>query len=198
IKIWNTELVSLSTYRGHHDVVFDAQFHPTEPSLFLSCSQDGRTVLWDTRKNKPASALGESVSGFAPTCLAWQPSAPKMFGTGDEGGHVNVRDLRMVVEKTVNCQPHSRLVTSLSFSSDRPSILASTSEDCKVAVISLGVVDTSPVVYTSDAHRDFVSGSAWGGRDLLLTCGWDGEVVQHTLNSAAPNGNPKLQLNGEL
>lgn len=198
IKVWNADLESLHTYRGHFDVVSDAEFHPTEPSLFLSCSQDGRTLVWDTRKSKPASMLGGSTHGLAPTCVSWQPSAPKMFCVGDEGGHVVVRDLRMVVEKTVSSRPHTRRITSLAFSIQQPSLLASTSEDCTVAVISLGAVDSSPVLYSSTGHCDYVSGCAWHSKEAVWTCGWDGQVLQHTVDNAVPNGKPNVQINGEL
>lgn len=42
-----------------------------------------------------------------------------MFGTGDEGGGIVIRDLRVVVEKTVNYQHHCSAVTCLAFSTTR-------------------------------------------------------------------------------
>ncbi|XP_025099287.1 methylosome protein 50-like isoform X3 [Pomacea canaliculata] len=86
IRLWDANLTSLNSFKAHGNKVLDVQYHPTEPDLFLSCSQDGRTILWDTRRSKPASIIEKSQGGSAPCCVSWQPSATKMFGTGDEGG----------------------------------------------------------------------------------------------------------------
>lgn len=182
IKVWNPELKPLHTYNAHSDIVWNVQSHPTDPDLFMSCSQDGKVVLWDMRESKPASLLTwENVRRYSPTCIRWQPMQHNMYAVGDDGGNISIQDLRMVVEKTVSYQPHSRFVTRLAFSPARPSLLASTSEDRKMVVASISDSEAKPHYQSAD-HTDFVRGVTWSDSNKLLTAGYDGRVIQHTID----------------
>lgn len=195
IKVWNPDLTPLHTYNAHSDIVWSLQSHPTESALFLSCSQDGRVVVWDTRDSKPASVVGwDNPSGNSPTCVRWQPSQRNMFAVADEGGSITVQDLRLVVEKTVCYQPHNRFITRLAFCPQRPNLLASISEDCKVVVASVGDTEAQPQ-YRSADHTDFVCGVTWNSENKLLSAGYDGRVLQHTIDKADTNVS---QVNGDF
>ncbi|KAK7107597.1 hypothetical protein V1264_015495 [Littorina saxatilis] len=197
IKVWNPDLTSLYTYKAHSDIVWDVQCHPTEPALFLSCSQDGKTVLWDSRESKPATLIGKCTPGFSPTCVRWQPSARNMYAVGDEGGNICLQDLRAVVEKTVTYQPHNRFVTRLAFSPERPNLLASVSEDCGTVVATTNA-SSADVLYKSTGHTDFVCGLAWQTGDRLLTSSWDGRIIQHVIGTSGVNGGPEVKVNGDI
>lgn len=197
IKVWNTDLTSLYTYRAHSDIVWDVQCHPTEPALFLSCSQDGKIVLWDVRESKPATCLPKCSSGFKPTCVQWQPNARNMYAVGDEGGHVSVQDLRMVVEKNVSYQSHNRVVTRLAFCPQRPSMLASIGEDCKAVATSV-TSSSSSSLYESSEHTDCVRGLTWAGENMFLTSAWDGKILRHNVTNSGVNGNSGVEMNGDV
>ena len=43
---------------GHNGPIYDVVYHPHQSDMFVSCSQDGRVLLWDVRKPKPAKLIG--------------------------------------------------------------------------------------------------------------------------------------------
>uniref|UniRef100_A0A8C4N2Y4 Methylosome protein WDR77 n=1 Tax=Eptatretus burgeri TaxID=7764 RepID=A0A8C4N2Y4_EPTBU len=60
IKVWDkNEFKVIASYQGHVAGVECVSCAPKDQHLFLSCAQDGRVLLWDTRKAKPATAIGE-------------------------------------------------------------------------------------------------------------------------------------------
>ncbi|XP_076466393.1 methylosome protein WDR77-like [Babylonia areolata] len=197
IKVWNPDLTSLHTYQAHSDIVWDVHCHPTEPDLFLSCSQDGKIVLWDIRDRKPAACLRKCSSGSLPTCVQWQPGARNMYAVGYEEGQVSVQDLRIVVEKTVTYHPHNRPVNRLAFCPQKPSMLATVSEDSKATVTSI-TSSTSSLLYESSGHTDFVYGLTWASDSQFLTSGWDGKILRHMVTNAQINGNTGVEMNGDI
>jgi len=199
VKIWNPELNSLHSFRAHSDIVWDVQYHPSDPALFMSCSQDGKVILWDSRESKPATLVASGSSGFSPTCVTWQPNSRNYYAVGDEGGNVFVSDLRVVVEKTVEYKPHNRMITRLAFSRERPTLLASISEDCTATVVSV-TSSSATSIYSSCGHTDCVYGLTWGKENRLLTSAWDGRIIQHSVGAVDVdvNGCPEVnEINGD-
>ncbi|XP_006899344.1 PREDICTED: methylosome protein 50 isoform X2 [Elephantulus edwardii] len=151
---------------------------PHKDSMFLSCGEDSRILLWDTRCSKPASQMGCSSSGYLPTSLAWHPQQSEAFVFGDENGNVSLVDT-----KSTGCAlssvVHSQGVTRLVFSPHSVPFLASISEDCSVAVLDSGLSE----MFRSRAHRDFVRDATWSllNYSLLTTVGWDHQVIHHTM-----------------
>lgn len=56
LKVWLTDyLVCTHTYRpAHADMVVSVSIHPEQNDMMVSCSEDGRVILWDLRIPKPA------------------------------------------------------------------------------------------------------------------------------------------------
>uniref|UniRef100_A0A673IEQ8 Methylosome protein WDR77 n=2 Tax=Sinocyclocheilus rhinocerous TaxID=307959 RepID=A0A673IEQ8_9TELE len=136
IKVWdlNQETVT-SSYNAHSQPVSGVSCSPVDESLFLSCAQDGRLLLWDRRKPKPASRLDVVSPSCSPTAVAWHPHQSSTIAYGDELGRVTLRDLQTSDGvRTINA--HSRRVSRLTFSSDSSPLLASISDDCSVAVVT--------------------------------------------------------------
>ena len=50
--------LSLPITSGHNGPIYDVVCHPQQSAMFVSCSQDGRVLLWDVRKPKPAKLIG--------------------------------------------------------------------------------------------------------------------------------------------
>ncbi|XP_029085638.1 methylosome protein 50 isoform X1 [Monodon monoceros] len=63
IKVWDlAQQMILNSYRAHSGQVTCVAASPHKDSVFLSCGEDNRILLWDTRCPKPASQMGESES----------------------------------------------------------------------------------------------------------------------------------------
>lgn len=59
LKVWHTDyLVCSHTYRpAHADMVVSVAIHPEQNDVMVSCSEDGRVVMWDLRMPKPALGI---------------------------------------------------------------------------------------------------------------------------------------------
>lgn len=83
IKVWDlAQQMVLNSYRAHSGQVTCVAASPHKDSVFLSCSEDNRILLWDTRCPKPASQIGYRASGYLPTSLAWHPQRSEVFVFG--------------------------------------------------------------------------------------------------------------------
>uniref|UniRef100_A0A2I3GVJ3 Methylosome protein WDR77 n=2 Tax=Catarrhini TaxID=9526 RepID=A0A2I3GVJ3_NOMLE len=169
--------ISLSlSFIAHAAQVTCVAASPHKDSVFLSCSEDNRILLWDTRCPKPASQIGCSVPGYLPTSLAWHPQQSEAFVFGDENGTVSLVDTKST-SCVLSSAVHSQCVTGLVFSPHSVPFLASLSEDCSLAVLDSSLSE----VFRSRAHRDFVRDATWSplNHSLLTTVGWDHQVVHH-------------------
>lgn len=201
IKLWDVEsLSSVHSFRGHADIVECVRCHPSEPSIFLSCSQDNRILLWDTRKPRPASIVDSAPLKNSPRCLSWQPQSQNMFAVGSSTGQIVFKDTRISIGTPLSIIPHTRDVYKLEFCQNRPQLLASVSEDCTTVVTS---IETQKQVYKDSSHKDYVRGLSWMNDVQLYTCGWDSKVtlnnVVHLLShkSESEDTSVKMDVNGE-
>lgn len=180
IKVWDlTEETVVSTYDAHSKPVISVSCSPIEESLFLSCGQDGRLLIWDKRKpSKPASKIDVQYPLCCTTSLAWHPHLRSTIAYGDELGRVTVRDFQGT-EQAQTENVHSRSVNGLAFSTHGTPLLASISDDCSLAVMNAELRE----IYRDTRHQDFVKGVSWlqGGSDALTTVGWDHQVLHHTV-----------------
>lgn len=188
IKVWDlSQGTVVNTYNVHTSPVNCVACSPTDESLFISCGQDGRVLLWDKRKpNKPATRLGVDSSNSSPTAVAWHPHQKSVIVIGDELGRVTVTDF--LESEPVNVETiHARRVNQLAFSTHSAPMLASVSDDCSLVVLNSELRE----VYRDRQHQDFVKGVCWlhGGSNALTTVGWDHLVLHHTVapTSDAPN-----------
>lgn len=183
VKVWDlTQESVVSVYHAHTDSVHCVVCSPTDDSLFVSCGQDGRVLLWDKRKStKPASRIDMPTSVCGPSTVAWHPHHRSTIAIGDELGQVTVKDFRGTEPAQVQ-NVHSRRVNVLAFSTHSAPLLASISNDCSVAVMNSELKE----IYRDLRHQDFVKGVSWlhGGSNTLTTVGWDHAVLHHTVSSA--------------
>ncbi|KAJ0068735.1 hypothetical protein NL108_010808, partial [Boleophthalmus pectinirostris] len=145
VKVWDlSQETVVTTYHvlsavfslAHTDSVNCVVCSPTDDSLFVSCGQDGRVLLWDKRKStKPASRIDVPSPLCSPTTIAWNPHHRSTIAIGDELGRVTIKDFQGV-EPAQMQNVHSRRVNELAFSTHSAALLASISNDCSVAVIN--------------------------------------------------------------
>uniref|UniRef100_A0A3P8TIS5 Methylosome protein WDR77 n=1 Tax=Amphiprion percula TaxID=161767 RepID=A0A3P8TIS5_AMPPE len=184
IKVWDlSQETVVTTYNVHTQPVNCIACSPTDDSLFISCGQDGRVLMWDRRKpNKPASKIDVESPSCSPTTVAWHPHHRSTIAFGDELGRVTVKDFLGTEPARVE-NVHSRRVNGLAFSTHNASLLASVSDDCSLVVMNTDLQE----IHRDRRHRDFVKGVCWlhSGSTGLTTVGWDHLVLHHTIGSAA-------------
>ncbi|XP_013400422.1 methylosome protein 50 [Lingula anatina] len=196
IKVWDIEeQQSSNTFQGHSDAITCVACHPRDSSVFLSSSQDGNILLWDTRNPKPAQLIEKAPPSLITTCLSWQPDNEWEFAMGDEFGTIVGLDLRQSGTATYTLKPHTRSVHKVAFDTKRPNFLASVSEDCSVVVTELNPSGVREI-YRDTSHTDFVRGVSWcQTTEFLYTCGWDSTVKSHDMKGRSEEG-MAVEVNG--
>uniref|UniRef100_A0A3P8UKN2 Methylosome protein WDR77 n=1 Tax=Cynoglossus semilaevis TaxID=244447 RepID=A0A3P8UKN2_CYNSE len=187
INVWDLcQETVVTTFNVHTQPVTCVACSPTEESLFVSCGQDGRVLMWDRRKpNKPASRIALDLDRLisSPTAVAWHPHHRSTIAIGDELGRVSVKDF-LGSEPVQVKNVHSRRVNRLAFSTHSAPFLATVSDDCSLVVLNSELNE----ILRDRRHQDFVKGVCWqhGGSNSLTTVGWDHLVLHHTV--APPSG----------
>ncbi|KAJ7331763.1 hypothetical protein JRQ81_013943 [Phrynocephalus forsythii] len=179
VKIWDIpQQTVLNTYRAHSGQVACVASCPGKDTVFLSCAEDGRILLWDTRSPKPATRITCSASSNLPTSLVWHPHQSDTFVLGDESGTVALVDMKNA-DSALSSPVHSRGITGFAFSTHSSPFLASISEDSSVVVLDSSFSE----IFRNRSHRDFVKGLSWSplNKCLLTTVGWDHQVLHHTI-----------------
>ncbi|NWV07670.1 MEP50 protein, partial [Ptilonorhynchus violaceus] len=179
VKVWDIpEQTVLHSYRAHSAAVTCVASCPGKDTVFLSCAEDNRTLLWDTRCPKPATRIVCSACNYLPTSVMWHPQKSDVFVLGDESGTVALVDTKNP-DSALSAAVHARSITGFAFSAHSSPLLASISEDCSVAVLDSDLSE----VFRNRSHRDFVKGLSWSPSDdaLLTTVGWDHQVLHHTV-----------------
>ncbi|XP_034442007.1 methylosome protein 50-like isoform X1 [Hippoglossus hippoglossus] len=191
IKVWDlSQETVVTTYNVHTEPVRCVACSPTDESLFISCGQDGRVLMWDRRKpDKPASKIvteGDTPT-CAPTIVVWHPHHRSTIAFGDELGRVTLKDFQGTQPARVE-NIHSRRINALAFSTHSDPMLATVSDDCSIAVLNSDLQE----MLRDRRHKDFAKGVSWrhGGSDTLTTVGWDHLVLHHTVVPAPEAPNP--------
>ncbi|KAI3370115.1 hypothetical protein L3Q82_024905 [Scortum barcoo] len=188
IKVWDlSQETAVTTYNAHTQTISCVACSPTDESLFISCGQDGRVLMWDRRKpNKPATRIDVESPLCAPTTVAWHPHHRSTIAFGDELGRVTVKDFLGTEPARVE-SVHSCRVNGLAFSTHSAPLLASISDDCSLAVLNSELRE----ILRDRRHQDFVKGVCWlhGGSNTLTTVAWDHLVLHHTVDPAAATPN---------
>lgn len=181
IKVWDAETwTAVGTYRPiHAGMVWQVACSDVESHIFLTCGQDGATLLFDLRQAKPATILGCDAGVKKPTSVAWKPSTTFVYAVGDGSGHITLKDIRQ--NGTLNqWRAHKKRIFRMVFSSDNHSLLASCADDTDVCVYDIGK-EKAELTYRDDSHDDFIRGLTWNGESAVITCGWDKRVLKHTI-----------------
>lgn len=187
IKVWDLEQEKcIKSYKGHRDMVWSAVYSKTEQDVFVSASQDGRVILWDTRAPNCVSKLSDpSQYNSIPRCADWSPLDHHLLALGYEDGSVCLCNIQNPKQPVLTYCPHERAVNRLAFSPRSPEWLASVSDDLWVHVQDC-LNDTE--VLRSDEHTEVVRGLAWSPvDDTLYTSGWGQQIFSHAFDCGEPS-----------
>jgi WD40 repeat protein len=124
-------------YQAHESTVFSLSLNPKCAQTFLSCSDDNRALIWDTRKETPAFRIPHKFKGH-PSACDWSSFDSNLIAIGSENGQVGVFDVRYLeaTQTFAMAKTNERLIRKVEFN-PRNSSIATGSEDCHTQVYKL-------------------------------------------------------------
>lgn len=150
VKIWDVTTQQCShTLRHHSDKVQSVQWHPSQASLLASGSFDRTVKVIDCRATDTSEpVLSISVPSDI-ECVCFDPHSGDLF-LSMESGEIGCCDLRNASSLQI-IQAHKKTVSSISFSSLIPGMMATASVDKTIKIWD--TIDRSnpfqPVAYKS-------------------------------------------------
>jgi len=200
VKLWNLAAEqSTRTLTAHEYSISSITLNPHNASnasshQFISCAEDNKAIMWDTRKAKPAFLIKHQLAGH-PSASDWSTMDANLIAFGSETGQVGVYDLRLMSSSVENNKPfqlqqeHTRLVRQLKFHPAKRDLIASASEDCRLLVNKMFGPSVQHEAHLSAVyaykHKDYVTDLDWSPLEQkeLVSCSWDGRVVTHQIDS---------------
>lgn len=131
------------TLEHHTATVNDVEFHPTDPNMLASVSDDRTLQIIDLRANKPAikiPAHSDSVN-----CLQWHPKASYNHAilTGSADNSIGLWDPRRGVKgKLHSFESHKSEVVRVEWNPHCDSMFASASYDRRVCIWDVSKIGT--------------------------------------------------------
>lgn len=131
---------------GHQETIFDADFCPSDPDTFASCSYDATVKIWSAA----TFALKKTLRG-ASICIysiTWSPSG-KMIAGSCANGDVCVWDVESGVLKARYNHHSGAPSFCIAWNKVNAGILASTSSNCCMVIFQVkedALVDTNKVM----------------------------------------------------
>lgn len=166
--------------------VYQARYHPANPSMILSAHADSYSRVWDARAPNPEAAKIPAVLGG--DCLAcdWNKYTQTLCATSGSDRLAKVWDIRNLGSPVTVFNGHQLPVKQVRWSPHSALHLLTTSYDmtAKVWLNTLGerhVVGRGPqgLIRSFSAHTEFVTDGdwcLWGEPGWVATTGWDQKV----------------------
>ncbi|XP_046440277.1 methylosome protein 50-like [Daphnia pulex] len=190
LKVWHTDyLVCSHTYRpAHADMVVSVAIHPEQNDVMVSCSEDGRVVMWDLRMPKPALGISKEQFANRPSCVSFLNRRSTNLMIGTVSGHLLHLDASSPKSApSFELGAHSRAVRKIcpSGDDDDDQLLIATCADDRTTIVSSANPAHPKILYSDERHSDIVRGIAWpvrdGDRRRIFSCGWDRQVIAHNI-----------------
>lgn len=176
VKLWDpNRQVSLSTYLGHSQLVYNAMWSPHVPNCFASVSGDGTIKLWNSLNTQRASATLRAHDAEVLSC-DWCKYDQNILATAGSDGLIRGWDLRNFTQPIFEQKGCEYAVRRVQFSPHSLSIMASVSYDFTTRIWDFK--QSSEALETIKHHSEFVYGLDWSThrKGQLADCGWDSLV----------------------
>jgi len=173
-----TQIKTLSTFRGHTDVVEDVDWHHRDVNLFGSVGDDRTIRIWDAREKNPSKSVHvvENAHEDDINSIAFNPVNEFIFATGSADKTVALWDMRNLKSRLQTFAGHTDQVFNVEWAPFNESILASCSSDRRVAIWDLSRIgmeqtaedteDGPPeLLFLHGGHTSKVSDLSWNPND---------------------------------
>lgn len=183
IKLWDLQVdLSINNVILHNDIVLDVKWNPTSPDVFASVSRDGNVVVYDNRREKPASVC-KYTEKTHPTCLNWINETKLCIGY--DNGDVSILDLQNT-DVNVSFQMHKKTINDICYIPNLNQIVTA-SDDMNARRFDINHGDKESVCLTK--HTDYVRSIAVHDDDVY-SAGWDGQILN---SKPIVNGEHKME-----
>ncbi|KAJ3257625.1 WD repeat-containing protein 78 [Boothiomyces macroporosus] len=112
----------LNTYSAHTGPVNKVKWSPFVPGIFLSCSSDWTSRLWNQDSEEEIFKFQSGKDTI--NDIAWSPLCSTFFGTVSANGKLEIWDLEFsVLDPIINHNVLDRQLTSIAFASKSPIVI---------------------------------------------------------------------------
>ncbi|XP_046664428.1 peroxisomal targeting signal 2 receptor [Homalodisca vitripennis] len=185
VKLWDpNRSVSLATFLGHSQLVYNAMWSPHVPSCFSSVSGDGTLRIWNSLVPQRASMTLKAHDAEVLTC-SWCKYDQNILATGGSDGLIRGWDLRNFIAPIFEQKGCEYAVRRIQFSPHHLSVLASVSYDFTTRIWDFKA--SSEAIETIKHHSEFVYGLDFNQhvQGQIADCGWDSLIHVFTPRSLA-------------
>lgn len=189
IKLWSPNIDrSILTLcpEAPQSCIYQARYHPSNPTMLLSAHSDSFSRVWDARAPKPEVAKIPAVLGGECLACDWNKYSQTICATSGSDRLAKVWDMRNVSSPVTVFNGHQLPVKQVRWSPHSALHLLTTSYDmtAKVWLNMPGerhVMGRGPqgLIRTFSQHTEFVSDGdwcLWGEPGWVATTGWDQKV----------------------
>ncbi|KAL4122272.1 hypothetical protein QTP88_014637 [Uroleucon formosanum] len=176
VKLWDpNRYCSLTTYKGHDRLVYEAKWSPFLSSCFASVSGDGMLDIWDCSSPLRPRVKINAHQAEILSC-SWNQFYPFVLATGGAEGLIRIWDIRKLLTPIFQLEGCQDAVKRVQCSPHHWSTLVSASYDCTTKIWDYGV--SSEPRQSHQNHSDYVYGLDMSADQdgLMADCGWDAEV----------------------
>ncbi|KAJ3273838.1 WD repeat-containing protein 78 [Terramyces sp. JEL0728] len=112
----------LNTYSAHTGPVNKVKWSPFVPGIFLSCSSDWTSRLWNQESEEEIFKFQSGKDTI--NDIAWSPLCSTFFGTVSANGKLEIWDLEFsVLDPVINHNVLDRQLTAIAFASKSPIVI---------------------------------------------------------------------------
>eukprot|EP00002_Diphylleia_rotans_P031734 TRINITY_DN6605_c0_g2_i1.p1 TRINITY_DN6605_c0_g2~~TRINITY_DN6605_c0_g2_i1.p1 ORF type:complete len:880 (-),score=175.92 TRINITY_DN6605_c0_g2_i1:318-2957(-) len=133
IAIWNVadDRLQVDCYlRSHQRPVFDLSWNHYHENQLLSCSTDGKIMMWDTREAKKPT---HTITSIDPWQVKWNRLNQHLFASSQDG-EIRIWDARTLSMAISNIQAHTSKILMLDWSHTKSDEIVSTGLDRTVKI----------------------------------------------------------------
>lgn len=185
----NTEKALIETFEEHKSVVEDVDWNKQIDSVFVSCGDDRKMIIWDIRRKNPVYVVEAHVETV--NSAQFNPFNEYLILTGSNDKTCALWDLRYLNNKLATFKHHKNDVISAKWNPNIMSLFASYSSDRRINIWDLSAIGKdsdknsidgpSELLFTHGGHTSRVSEMSWNpnpNKELLCASVSDDNILQ--------------------